>query len=38
MRINNQDLEEELLKAVLHPRRVFRNIELYGYDVDDMYD
>jgi len=37
MRINNQQLEEDLLKAVLHPRRVIRNIELYGYDVDDMF-
>ena len=38
MRLNNQKLEEDLLKAVLHPRRVIRNIELYEYDLDDMYD
>ena len=38
MRINNQPLEEDLLKVVLHPRRVIRNIELYGYDIDDMFD
>jgi Tfp pilus assembly major pilin PilA len=38
MKLNIQDLEEDLLKAVLHPRRVFRNIELYEYDLDDMFD
>jgi hypothetical protein len=38
MRKNFEDFEEDLLKAVLHPRRVMRNLELYGYDLDDMFD
>ena len=38
MRINFQDLEEEIIKEVMKPRRIFRNLELYGYDVDDMFD
>ena len=38
MRKNFEDFEEDLLKAVLHPRRIMRNLELYGYDLDDMFD
>ena len=38
MRINFQDLEEEIIKEVMHPRRIFRNLELYNYDIDDMFD
>ena len=38
MRINFQDLEEEIIKEVMKPRRIFRNLELYGYDIDDMFD
>ena len=38
MRKNFEDMEEEILKVVLHPKRVFRYLEEYGYDVDDMYD
>ena len=38
MRINFQDLEEEIIKEVMKPRRIFRNLELYDYDVDDMFD
>jgi hypothetical protein len=38
MRKNNEMLEEELLKVVLHPKRIIKNIELYGFDIDDMFD
>ena len=38
MRINFQDLEEEIIKEVMKPKRIFRNLELYGYDIDDMFD
>jgi len=38
MRKNFEDLEEEILKEVLKPRRIMRNLELYGYDIEDMYD
>ena len=38
MRINFHDLEEEIIKEVMKPRRIFRNLELYGYDIDDMFD
>ena len=38
MRINFQDLEEEIIKEVMKPSRIFRNLELYNYDIDDMFD
>jgi hypothetical protein len=38
MRKNFEDMEEEILKVVLHPKRVFRYLEEFNYDVDDMYD
>ena len=38
MKKNMETLEEELLQVVLHPKRVLRNLELYGYDMEDMYD
>ena len=38
MRKNFENLEEDILKEVLKPRRVKRNLELYGYDIEDMYD
>ena len=38
MALNFLDLQEEILKEVLKPSRVFRNLELYGYDIDDMFD
>jgi len=34
---NFENMEEEILKFVLHPKRVIRNLELYGYDIEDMY-
>jgi hypothetical protein len=37
MSINFQDMNEEILKEVLHPRRVIHNLITYNYDVDDMY-
>jgi hypothetical protein len=37
MRINFEEMEEEIIKEVLHPRRVIRNLEMYGYDIDDMF-
>ena len=38
MGINFQELEEEIIKEVMKPIRIFRNLELYGYDIDDMFD
>jgi len=38
MRKNFEVMEEEIIKEVLKPRRVIRNLELYGYDIEDMYD
>jgi len=38
MEINFEPLAEEIIKEVMHPRRIFRNIELYGYDIEDMFD
>jgi len=35
---NFEVIEEEILKEVLKPNRVIRNLELYGYDIEDMYD
>jgi hypothetical protein len=38
MRKNFEDMEEDILKVVLHPKRVFRYLEEYGFDIDDMFD
>jgi hypothetical protein len=35
---NFRDMEEEILKEVLKPKKVFRYLELYNYDIDDMFD
>jgi hypothetical protein len=35
---NFRDMEEEILKEVLKPKRVFKYLELYNYDIDDMFD
>jgi len=38
MKKNFEIMEEEIIKEVLKPERVIRNLELYGYDIEDMYD
>jgi len=35
MRINIQELEEELIKEVMHPRRVFKNKD-YDY-IEELF-
>ena len=37
MKINFQDFEEDLIKEILKPTRVIRNLILFNYDIDDMY-
>jgi len=38
MRKNFELIEEEILKEVLKPKRVFKYLELYNFDIDDMFD
>ena len=38
MQKNFENLEEEIIREVLKPKRVKRNLELYNYDIEDMYD
>ncbi len=35
---NFEVLEEEIIKEVMKPSRVIRNLELFNYDIDDMFD
>ena len=37
MTLNFEDMNEAIIKEVLHPRRVIYNLITYNYDVDDMY-
>ncbi len=37
MKENFLDMEEEILKSVLHPKRVLYNLITYNYDIDDMF-
>jgi hypothetical protein len=38
MRKNFENLEEEIIKEVMKPSRIIKNLELYNYDIDDMFD
>jgi hypothetical protein len=38
MEMNFLDITEGIIKEVMKPARIFRNIELYNYDIDDMFE
>ncbi len=38
MEINFLDINEDILKEVLKPSRIYRNLELFNYDIDDMFE
>jgi len=37
MKENFLDTEEEIIKIILHPKRVLHNLITYNYDIEDMY-
>ena len=38
MQENFMDMEQELLKVILHPKKLEYYKEKYNYDLEDMYD
>ena len=36
--IDTGNLEEEIIKEVMKPSRIIKNLVLYNYDIDDMFD
>ena len=38
MEINFMNMNEEIMMEVLKPERVFRNLKLFNYNFNDMYE